>query len=354
MTAAPAPPEPSSSEPPPLRVRDPGELIAAIPVLLGFRPRDSMVLVGTGGPSGRRIGLTLRVDLPPPGRRRDLAAVCEAAADGILHGEPVSVAVVVVAARTVAGAGDPVDPPRGEAAAAMVAALAVVGLPAHTVAWAAGTTAGDRWACYPSVDPCGCAGTVPDPATTPLAATAVSRGNVVHASREQLEEQVRPVAGSVLERRATERDRSADRRRPPSLAEHWTALQAALDDAAACRLTVDDARVLALSAALEEPAVRDIALAACAGPQAPAAEQLWAVLARETPAPEAAEPAALLAVSALLRGDGALANIALDRAERAWPGHRLTLLLRQALDAGMGPTAIGQWLRETTLPRDLR
>ena len=67
---------------------------------------------------------------------------------------------------------------------------------------------------------------------------------------------------------------------------------------------------------------------ATSGPAAAAAEQLWAALVRELPDPEAAEPAALLAVSALLRGDGALANVALDRAEQAWPGHRLTRLLR--------------------------
>jgi hypothetical protein len=330
-------------------VRNPGELIAAIPVLLGFHPRDSVVLVGTGGPSGRRIGLTLRVDLPPPGLRADLAVVCETAADAILNGDPASVAVVVVH-----GVGDPADPPRGEAAAAMVAALAVVGLRAHTVVWAGGTTTGDPWACYPSVDPCGCTGAVPDPSSTPLAAAAVARGTVVRASREELEEHIAPASPDVLERRAKERDRWADETRTTTLAEHWTVLRAALDDAAACRLMVDDALVLALSAALEEPAVRDIALAACAGPQAPAAEQLWAALARETPAPEAAEPAALLAVSALLRGDGALANIALERADRAWPGHRLARLLRQALDSGMGPAEIRRWLEETTLPRDLR
>ncbi|MCU1630134.1 MAG: hypothetical protein JWP64_5083 [Pseudonocardia sp.] len=347
MTAAPAPLD--SSDPPPLRVRDPGELIAAIPVLLGFHPRDSVVLVGTGGPSGRRIGLTLRVDLPPPGVGEDLAVVCETAADAILNGDPASVAVVVVQ-----GGGGPAHPRRGEAATAMVAALAVVGLRAHTVVWAGGTAAGDPWACYPSVDPCGCTGAVPDPSSTPLAAAAVARGTVVRASREELEQQVVPASRDVLARRAKERDRWTDEARTSTLAEHWTALQAALDDAAACRLMVDDALVLALSAALEEPAVRDIALAACAGSQAPAAEQLWAALARETPAPEAAEPAALLAVSALLRGDGALANIALERAHRACPGHRLALLLRQALDSGMGPVEIRRWLEETTLPRDLR
>ena len=66
---------------------------------------------------------------------------------------------------------------------------------------------------------------------------------------------------------------------------------------------------------------------------------------RETPDPEAAEPAALLAACALLRGDGALAGIALDQAEQAWPGHRLTGLLRAAWQAGMSPDQVRECLR---------
>jgi hypothetical protein len=86
------------------------------------------------------------------------------------------------------------------------------------------------------------------------------------------------------------------------------------------------------------------------GPRPAAAEQLWAALARETPDPEAAEPAALLAVSALLRGDGALANVALDRAERAWPGHRLTRLLRVAAEGGLRPSEVRAWLTASAEP----
>ena len=60
--------------------------------------------------------------------------------------------------------------------------------------------------------------------------------------------------------------------------------------------------------------------------------------------PEAAEPAALLAMSALLRGDGALANVALDRAERAWPGHAFAALVRRAAMAGIRPSVMREML----------
>ena len=39
-----------------LRMRDPGELLAALPYLLGFHPRDSLVVLAFGGRSGRRVG----------------------------------------------------------------------------------------------------------------------------------------------------------------------------------------------------------------------------------------------------------------------------------------------------------
>jgi hypothetical protein len=96
--------------------------------------------------------------------------------------------------------------------------------------------------------------------------------------------------------------------------------------------------------------VRATALQRCAGPDGAAAEQLWAALAREMPDPEAAEPATLLAVSALLRGDGAMANVALDRAERAWPGHTFSGLVRRAADAGLRPSRVRKLLRDAVGP----
>src|SRR5262249_60782180 len=70
---------------------------------------------------------------------------------------------------------------------------------------------------------------------------------------------------------------------------------------------------------------------------AAAAERLWLALVRAPPAPERAEPAALLALTAYLRGDGGLASVALEAALLACPHHSLSGLLRAALDGGMPP-----------------
>ena len=318
------------------------DLIASLPYLLGFHPRESLVLVATHGRSGGGLGLTLRVDLPPP---RDRRAVAEVVAAKLMLAAPAGAAVVVI------GAG----PPHRPLVDHVVAELERRRVAVHTAMWAASTTGGGRWGCY---DPCGCGGVLPDPATSVAVAAAVASGQVALGDRGELERLVAPAdAGAVRRREAmliAAQDHVAAAGPDPEPADLdglVAVVDAALADAAAGCLVLDDDRVVALALALAEPLVRDAVMARCAGsvgghtasagdPErlAAAAEQLWAALARETPDPEAAEPAALLAVSALLRGHGALATVALDRAEQAWPGHRLTRLLRQVTEAGMRPS----------------
>jgi hypothetical protein len=333
-------------------------LLASLPVLLGFHPRDSLVLVATGGPGGRRVGLTLRVDLPPPDDPELLVALAASAAETLRRDDPVGVLVVVVGgigpdhgfahrdggvdAGMASGAGwssgagqdSGRDAPRADVAEAAVAALRERGMAAPTVAWVAATEEGAPWCCY-AMQGCGCRGALPDPASTVLAATAAVRGTVVYGSREELARQVGPAPDNPTQDRAAARDWPADPR---------AALAAALRAAEAGRLVVDAVLVRVLSAGLRTTAFRDEALLACTGPRTAAAEQLWAALARTCPGPAAADPAALLAVCALVRGDGALAGVALERALAARPAHGLSHSLRQAQAAGWGPAEFRTWL----------
>jgi hypothetical protein len=332
---------------PVLRVRDQGELVAAVPAMLGFHPRESLVLMATGGRSGHRLGLTLRVDLPPPEHpdyTDHAELVVASAVRGMLLDEPAGVIAVVVS--------ESGDPPRALPhpllARRVASALEAASLPLHASMWAERTAGGARWACY---EPCGCAGVVPDPATTAFIAAVVAEGRVVHADRSALAALVAPADPAVLRRREKRLIQATD----GELEEHGGEVvldpaagvflvDAAIADAAAGRLVLADDRVVALATALGIDEVRAEALRRCAGPHAAAAEQLWTALTRETPDPEAAEPAALLAMSALLRGDGALANIALDRAERAWPGHAFAGMVRRAAMAGIRPSVMREML----------
>jgi hypothetical protein len=394
---------------------EPGDLIAATPALLGFVPRSSLVAMSLGGASGRRLGLTLRSDLPPP---EHVAEAAEKVVGGLLLDHPAAVVVIVI------GPGGDAGPPAVEFVERVVAGLAEHGVDSCHALWTGSTSAGSRWRCYGE---CGCTGLVPPSSTSPLMAAAQAEGRVVRADRSELERLVAPVDDRVLRRREALLDAAVDEEADATFAAfadlattpaasapaattaaapgaaapdaagrrgageresrgHWVdprveviegiaVLDAALDAAqealAAARggSTVaepdaepaptsegggagggapsvgadgwlDDERVVALIRALQIPVVRDAAVAACTGSRPAAAEALWAALARGTPDPEAAEPAALLALMGLLQGDGALANVALRRAESAWPGHHLTETLRGLAAAGIRPSEL--------------
>jgi hypothetical protein len=60
----------TSTDVPRIRITDPGDLIEAIPYLIGFHPTESLVLLGfTGDSSGpaatERVQVALRIDIPP-------------------------------------------------------------------------------------------------------------------------------------------------------------------------------------------------------------------------------------------------------------------------------------------------
>jgi Domain of unknown function (DUF4192) len=67
--------------------------------------------------------------------------------------------------------------------------------------------------------------------------------------------------------------------------------------------------------------------------------RLWTDITRHAQLGHIAAPASLLAFTAWQNGDGALANLALDRALADDPGYSMARLLRDALTAGFPPLA---------------
>lgn len=324
----------------PLRLRSPGDLIAAVPVLMGFHPRSSLVAIALGGAAGGaggaatggRVGLTVRIDLPAPGRE---AAGAATAVDAVLTGRPVEVVVLVISPPHPTGV-----PPAVVLVDLVAAGLRTRGVAVPTSLWAGGTAVGDPWRCYGS---CGCSGLVPDPASSEAMARSVTLGRVVAHDRAELAHRVAVADPAALRRREAllvERIDGMLGGRPDEAGVAERLVDTAVAAAAAGVLVLDDERIVELAVALGEPAVRDAAVRHCLGPDAAVAADLWATLARETPDPEAAVPAALVALSALLVGAGAMAQVALDRAEQAWPGHRLSRLVRGLVDARIDPSAL--------------
>lgn len=309
-----------------IRLSDPAELIAAVPHLLGFHPHDSVVLLAL---HGRRLGLTLRADLVD---LEQTALLAEQMLLPMARQRPTGVAVIVIGG-VLSSDG---DPPHRALVDVVADVLCDAGLPVVHAAWVAATAEGAQWRCYD--DPL-CAGTLADPATTPLAVASVAAGAVTFGKREELAELLNGEDPATLQRRAS-LIQAADADHPMSAgmrARRFARLEELHQEAAAGRIELTDHILSQVASALCDHRVRDACLPWCTGSGAVAAERLWLALVRATPAPERAEPAALLALTAYLRGDGALAGLALDTALQACPEHSLSGLLRAALDGGLPP-----------------
>jgi hypothetical protein len=196
------------------------------------------------------------------------------------------------------------------------------------------------------------------PAEVPeLAVASVATGVVVEPSRDGLGGRIAPpgpearrTMAAACARAAVECAAEMDEGGWSTVAERsWTAVVDALARSrpgapAAPRLT--DQEVARVVCGLRDPQVRDRALQLALGPDAPAAEQLWTECTRRAPAPLDAAPATLLAVSAWLRGDGAMAHVALDRALAGAPDYALARLLAAALAACLRPAELRRLIRD--------
>jgi len=319
------------------RLAHPVDLVTALPYLLGFHPRDSLVVVTIQPGSPPTVGLMLRADLPPPGAEHELAeqlcAPLRARGTG-------AVMIVVV--------GGPECVPA--AVAVLRTALDDLGVVVVNVLWAEATTHGARWSC---LDEPATSGVLPDPSDNGVAAASALAGVVTFATRDELARLVEPDDEETLGHRgalldAAVRDLGTDDPAPSASDRGLDLVRAAVDAAAVGRLPTTDDEIVRLAVALSDPLIRDSCLGWCLGGTAAAAERLWQALTRATPAPEVAEPASLAALSAYLRGDGALAGIALDRAEAAWPGHTLSTLLHYVVANAIPPRRLDRFVRDAT------
>jgi hypothetical protein len=318
---------------PVVRLSTPGELAAAVPVLLGFRPRESLVMVALGG-DRLRVGLVQRVDLAD--LRLDTAAVARLVRNVRSSAAAAVVAVVVTDAALDLAAG---QRPGGDVADAVRGACAEAGVALVDLL----AVCGDRWVSYLCDDPTCCPpeGTpVAAAGSTALEAAAVVAGQVIRPDRAAVLAQVAPVGYLALEAVEQALGRVAADPGATSTGEAAVRLvEAAL--AAPPEAGPRDVDLLArLLLAVAQPPVRDRLLGRCVGPAAEEAHALWLELTRRAPADLVAAPATLLAVSAYAAGDGLLARAALDRVLAADPEHVLARCLDALLQAAVAPGAL--------------
>lgn len=322
-----------------VRVNSPQRLLATVPWLLRFQPSRCIVVIGTE-PRRGEVKVTLRYSLPDPADAKAAARIAQHTAD-FLSAQGITRAVA-------AGYG-----PDG-----LVRPLAIaLRQQLHSDGIAVGEVLraedGRYWS-YICDDPecCPPEGTPFDP--DPSSVSEVFAGVTVLESREALAATLEPVGGdgaALMRRalRAAERDArsltKAAAGMPRRMAREATAgpglqsVQAAIDlYRAGGELDSPEEAARLLAALRSDLWVRDDGWSRMEAEHAKAHLQMWTDLTRLAPRGYAAPPASLLAFTAWQLGDGALANVALDRALADTPDYSMASLIRDALDAGAPPS----------------
>jgi hypothetical protein len=325
-----------------VRAGSPAALLRLIPHLLGFMPEASLVVIGVAPPRDR-IQVTLRYDLPdPPGA--DLAAEIATHALGVLSAQRLTAAVAV-------GYGpEPLVTP--------------VARELREAAWQAGIDVreflrvqdGRYWSYVCGNEKCCPAEGVPFDATAadPAEAEALAAvGDRILATRAAVAARVAPLGGIAAEsmRQATRRAEQhvaqllAKVRRSGRLGAARQMIASEGLAAVGAMITryrdggrfTTDYEIARITVALRDLRVRDDAWARMDPSHAEAHQRLWTDVVRRAQPGHVAPPAALLAFVAWQSGDGALANVALDRALADNPRYSMALLLRQIITAGAPP-----------------
>ncbi|MGW7531540.1 DUF4192 domain-containing protein [Amycolatopsis sp. NPDC054798] len=321
---------------------NPADLIASLPYLLGFRPADSLVLLGHRVP-GTTIGLMLRADLPP---REFQAEQADALIPRFADPDHNGVTAIIVGGSTAGGSADENGPPRREFVAELKRALSDHGLRLFHALWTPEVEAGAPWSCYLEPD---CGGVLPDPQETVVAAATTEAGFVVFRSREELAAVLEPRSAEAISRRAGMLASAPEPLYSPGMSQS-DVLDAATTELREAFLRQrrgagppSDDQAVRLAHALTFNPVRDACLALAVPPHTSLtreAEEVWLTLVRELPPPHRAEAALHLGYTALMRGEGALAGMALANAVEADPGHVVAQLLQAAWNIGTDPSKL--------------
>src|SRR5271165_4637934 len=323
------------------RAGSPAALLAVIPHLLGFMPEASVVVIGLTPPRDR-VRVTLRYDLPDPPDADLVTDIAGHAAD-VISSQQLTAAIAV-------GYGP--EPLVTPVANAVRDAAQRAGIDLHDVLR---VEDGRYWSYRCGDEACCPAAGVPfDPTAHPVTADMAAAGKQVLAGRAAVAARVAPLGGITAEsmRQATRRaEQHAARlltkvRRSARIgaARHMIAAeglatvgQMIVRYRGGGRFTSAD-EIARITVALRDLRVRDDAWARMDPAQADAHLRLWTDVVRRAQPGHVAAPAALLAFVAWQSGDGALANVALDRAVADEPRYSMALLLRQVISAGAPPS----------------
>lgn len=310
-----------------LQLRSPADVVVAVPYLIGFHPMDSVVVLACDDAQG---AYAIRLDLTAQD------ALLQHITDLVARRRP---EVVIVAGY---GAADRVTPLvervrdhlRGRGVR-LSEALRVEG---------------DRFWSYLCADLSCCPpeGTRVDVRASPIAATAIANGLVALPDRGELIRMLAPVGGEGIRQavaRAEARvarwaEEDVDAVPSRMVAEGVPLVRSVIERACVGSHPPLDDEVAWLGVLLSSVRVRDEAWVRIREPDLDVHVQLWRHVLTRVSTPYAAAPACLLAYAAWRSGEGALANIALDRAFAADPHYSMARLLQELFISGLPPWSL--------------
>lgn len=321
-----------------IRATQPQDVLAAIPVLLGFHPTASLVGLALTE-SSSRVALTVRLDIGPPG------ATARAMVRALSSARPESVLLV----------GYPEEV--GTSAQAEVhEALRAIRAEGETRGWSVLdllVVAGGRWwslLCQEECSDGDCCSAERQPLRTeesPILAEAVYGGAVVHASREQRGELLRLVVDeqeALAASRAVQTAGSPEPDESPEVA--WGSVGSWLSSAQRGEPELSITQAARVALALRRGDIRDRCYMQIADGDAEAWVDVWTRVLQRVAGSLRSGPAAMVAMASYLAGDGALANMAVATAREHDPSHPGARLVADLMSHLVPPTTVRDVLHD--------
>jgi Domain of unknown function (DUF4192) len=310
-----------------LRLRSPADVVSAIPYLIGFHPSDSVVVLACDGSRG---AYAVRLDVTAHD------ALLEHIADLVAGRRPSEVIL--------AGYGEDARvTPTVERIRDRLSSRGVRLREALRIDK-------DRFWSYLCTDAACCPpeGTYVDVRASPVAAAAIAGGLVALPDRRELERLVAFSGGDAAVRATTRAERrlaawadeGVDKIPSRMAVEGVPLVRRVVERACAGEPPPDADEVAWLGLLLVSLRVRDEAWVRMSEPHLDAHLSLWRHVLTHVTEPYTPAPACLLAFAAWRRGEGALANVALDRALTADPGYSMARLLQELFISGLPPWSL--------------
>ncbi len=338
---------------PTLRLREPVDILAAIPYVVGYHPTDSAIVIGM---RGKRLVFTARVDLPPAGAVREVHESVDHLVQVVLRQDASGVLLVGF------GTKDRVTPVMlGLRDAYEQAGLVVLEILRALDGRYWSYLCSDSACCPPEGSPY-------DMNASPVPAQWTVAGRVAMPDRESYEAQIKPIVGlaRVSMRQATAG--AAQRMfELVAAAPSEEAVEEALMQAGAGAIAeaverqraggrLEDDEVAWLTVLFTSITVRDEAWAQIYGSVEvlDLHRALWLDVMRRAEPDLVAAPGSLFAFAAWRCGEGALARLALERVLDEEPEYTMAVLLHNSLIHGLPPSALDGFPGRTVRPRPAR